>query len=587
MKHFYTSILFALISISSIAQFDSADSLKIVLKDTHIKRQRLELLESLNKILISSSTIEDALPYFTEMSVIAKELENDTLETRAYNYISEVYVKKMDSVNALRFSQKALEIDKGNNNLGGYLLDINQLGRVYHHFQFYDKAISVYQEGILKYTKEQPKEIPTVLSNLYSNLSVSYQMIGKSEESIVYILKGVELAEKLNNANQKSYGLYLLGYRYMELENYEKAEEYYFKSLTYSDNVSLQVYVNSNHHGLGINYSRWGKYDKALYHNNKALEFFRLKGDKLYEFDVLNNIAVVYQRLDKQDSIIKYANIALSVAEEINHKLAISGAKLTLTQAHIALQEYNKAEELLLDISKDTIDVKVINANSKVSIYSNLSEVYEGQQKYARSLDFHKRFKRLNDSIQKEKLESKFEDIESKYQLEQKNNKILSQSLALNKKDEQRNKLWYLISIISCSILFLSYLLFNKNRALKEENKKYLKEVEKVKKIEKRIKEKSESLKIDSGEQEKLFYKFLMTKYFINAALVEYWKLQAHGVKEKEMAKKLHISLSAVESRRTRLYGKIKDNEGIETAIRFSKSDSVRVFRENEAIFFL
>jgi two-component sensor histidine kinase len=206
----------------------------------------------------------------------------------------------------------------------------------------------------------------------------------------------------------------------MNLKNYEKAEEYFLKSLKFSDSVSLHTYTNMNHHGLGINYSRWGNYKKALHHNKIALDFFRKQGSRLYEFDVLNNTAVVYQRMNKPDSVIFYGKLALKIAKEIKHQLAISGANLTLSNAYLNKEEYNKAEKILLEVAKDTVNPKVIDINSKASIYSNLSEVYEGKFNYLKSLEYHKRFKKLNDSIEKQNLDSKFSDLEIKYQTEKK-----------------------------------------------------------------------------------------------------------------------------------------------------------------------
>lgn len=435
MKNLYFSFIVSLCFLNSFGQQSKIDSLKEVLKETSSKEVNLSTLESLNKILISKSSLEESLPFFSEMAEIAKTIENDELETRAYKYISETYMKEMDSVKSLEFAKKALEINKDNNNLNGYLLDINQLGRVYHHFQYYEKAIETYNKGINKYNENKDEMHLSILAQIYSNLSTAYDKLGKTEEGIQAILKGLEIAEKTNTPDQKSYCLYILGYKYMMLQNYSKAEEYFLKSLTFSDSVSLQIFINMNHHGLGINYSRWEKYDKALHHNNIALGFFRKQGDKLYEFDVLNNTAVIYQRMNNQDSVIKYGRLALQIAKEINNNLAISGANLTLANAYLNLEQYNKAEELLLEVAKDTVKPNIINKHSKASIYSNLSEIYEGQKKFRKSLDFHKKFKTLNDSIEKEKLESKFSDIETKYQTEQKEKELAEQKIATQEQE--------------------------------------------------------------------------------------------------------------------------------------------------------
>jgi len=491
-------------------------------------------------------------------------------------------MQKINSDKALTFAKKALIISDTNKDLNNYLLNLNQLGRIYYHFQYYKKAIETYNKGIDKYDENWDNELTSKLSNLYSNSSAAYEKLGLTEKSIQVILKGIDIAEKTNNLNQKAYGLYALGYKYMDLKNYSKAEKFFLNSLSYSDSVSLQSYIYMNHHGLGINYSRWGKYDKALYHNKMALNFFRKQGDKLYEFDVLNNTAVVYERINKPDSILKYANLALDIAKDLNHKLAINGAKITLSNAYLKLKKYDEAKKVLLEVAKDTIDSKIIDKNSKASIYSNLSEIYEGQQNFKKSLEYHKKFKSLNDSIEKEIHDSKLLDTESKYQLEQKNNTILSQKLKISKREKEKTRLIFALILFALALLTLSYFLYLRIKQIKIEQNKYSKEVIKVKKLENSLQEKVKIDKVNYKEQQKNFQIKLKEKYTLTDAIIEYWMLQVHGVSEKEMQKQLNLSESAIKSRRKRLYEKLKELEGIDQDMRFSKSESTKIYRKNQ-----
>lgn len=238
-KAFLLLIIILINTNFSYSQKSKIDSLKNVLNSTSSQELKLSTLEHLNKILISKSSLKSSLPYFSEMAEIADELENDELETRAYKYISETYMNEMDSTNAFSFAKKALLINTENNNLKGYLLDINQLGRANHHFQLYEKAIVIYKQGINKYYENEDETCLVSLAAIYLNASASYDKLGKTDESIDAILKGVKIAEKTNSYNQKSYSLYTLGYKYMNIKNYKKAEEYFLKSLKFSDSVSL------------------------------------------------------------------------------------------------------------------------------------------------------------------------------------------------------------------------------------------------------------------------------------------------------------------------------------------------------------
>ena len=585
MHRFFLFLIISLTQVYLPAQTTKIDSLKLALKKANTTEAKLSTLESLNKILISETSLKASLPYFVEMAEVAKGINNNELETRAYKYISETYMKEMDSTKAISFAKKALSINTKNKNLNGSLLDINQLGRVYHHFQLYKKAISTYTKGIDKYLENEDEKCLGILGQIYSNSSATYEKLGDNEASINAILKGVEIAEKTNSKDQKSYSLYALGYKYMELKNYEKAEDYFLKSLTFSDSVSLHTYTNMNHHGLGINYSRWGKYDKALYHNKTALDFFRKQGSKLYEFDVLNNIAVVYQRMNMPDSIIKYGNSALKVAKEINHKLAITGANLTLSNAYINKEQYNKAEEILLEVANDTVNPKVIDINSKASIYSNLSEVYEGKYNYQKSLKYYKIFKKLNDSIEKENLDSKFSELEIRYQTK-KNEKAIEKLRTDNaeKNLEIKNKSfnnYILVSIIIVSILTLWLLITKLKKHKKELRKRQDRLVQEVKKGEllremvRRLKK--APLEAD-GINDPEFHEFIIKTIPIKEHVLKVYIELAKGKSYKEIGPILGLQYSGTKTRMQKLYDALKIYSKNNIDASMTKAEAIEVF---------
>ncbi|MFK5880463.1 MAG: sensor histidine kinase [Flavobacteriaceae bacterium] len=471
-------IIISFFTFHSFSQQVKIDSLKSLLKENVNNIEKIKVLKTLNLILIEQSSLYDALPYFLEMKNTSRGLRLPKVESRANKYISEYYIKEEDSVKAIKFASKALRINDSINNLKGYLIDINQLGRVYYHFQYYKKSVEIYTIGIDKYEKEGEKKPIKSLAIIYSNLSHSYDKLGKKEQSINAALKGVELAEKNDDTISKCYSNYIIGYKYMDLGLYSKAEKYFLKSLSYSDNLSQLIYKYMNHHGLGINYSNWGKFTKALYHNEIALEYFRESKNRLYEFDVLNNIAVVYNRIGKYEGVLKYGKNALNVAVSINNQLAINGAKETIAEAYINLKKFDKAEKYLLEIAKDTSNSKLMIDESKIAFFERMSIISSAKKEHKKSLKYYKRFKQLNDSLLLEKRDSKFADIETKYETEKKEKENLQlkadkieQELLLVKESKRK---WYfafglLIALLSLGV-FWFYYQRNKKQKLVIEN---------------------------------------------------------------------------------------------------------------------
>ncbi|WP_457618217.1 tetratricopeptide repeat-containing sensor histidine kinase [Lutibacter sp.] len=449
-------LIVLLVFFNSYGQQSKIDSLTLQLELKKTNEEKIKILELLSKILINYSTPDKSIPYFLEMSAISKKLKRHELESQSYKYISECYLKKGDFENAEKYALEAIHISINSNDTNFYLIDINQLGRVYHHFQKYKKAVETYNKGISRY-KIHPQG--NAICTIYSNLGISYGQQGKIEKEINSYLKSSKYADKLESYTAKSFALYNIAYLYMDLNQYEKSEKYYLLALKDSTKIELKAYVYMNHHGLGNNYSRWGKYQKALKHNKIAYNYYKSTGNKLYQFDLLNNTAIVYGRMNNPSKSIKYANLALKLAVELNHKLAIAGAKQTLANGLINLKKYNEAKGILLEIARDTTDVKIISLETKSAIYQNLSSVYEGEKNYTKSLEYFKKFKNANDSILINQRDSNISDIETKYQTEKKEKENLQlktekveQALLLEKETKQK---WLLSFGLISSLLIL------------------------------------------------------------------------------------------------------------------------------------
>ncbi|WP_298370304.1 histidine kinase dimerization/phosphoacceptor domain -containing protein [uncultured Lutibacter sp.] len=443
------------------------DSLKTVLKASTTNDEKIKILEKLNTYLINYATPDNSIEYFMQMATLSNKMNKSKLESRAYKYISECYIKKEDLINAEKFALKAVKISENSNDVNFQLVDFNHLGRVYNHFGKYDKAIETYLKGIEIYLKNPAGN---AIATVYSNLGISYDNFGDSENMIKAYLKGAEYADRLKNYLAKSHSLYCIGNAYTELEQFQKAESYYLMALKDSLLISNPLYINIHHHGLGITYSRWGNYKKAIIHNNIALKHYKSVGNKLYEFDVLNNISVVYNRMQNNYKSIEYAKKALNIAKELNHKLAIIGAKQTLASAYIDLKQFDSAETLLLEISKDTIHKDLVDLETKSAIYQNLAIVNEGRLNFKKSLSFFKKFKKANDSILLEKRNSKVTEIETKYQTEQKEKENIQlkaekteQTLQIEKEKTQK---WLLGGGLGTSIitLFIFGYYYQKNK---------------------------------------------------------------------------------------------------------------------------
>jgi len=238
MKKIFFFIL-VIISTFSFSQQKKIDSLKNILTNEQKIEEKVKILDLLNNLLINSSKPDESIIYFEQMAQLSKETANIPLETKAYRYLSESFMRKNDLSNAVLFANKSLQIDDSLQIINGYLTDLNQLGRVYYHFQNFNKAIEIYNKGIEFYNKKQEGN---VISTIYGNLGIAYDQLNKREKAIECYVKQAKIADDNNDITQKSSANYNTAWEYMKLEQYEKAEKYFFKALDDSFNHVPQFY---------------------------------------------------------------------------------------------------------------------------------------------------------------------------------------------------------------------------------------------------------------------------------------------------------------------------------------------------------
>lgn len=458
-------------TISLTAQHTKIDSLKNSLKLENKDLKKIKILEKLNEILFDQVSLDEAFPYFNQMANLALKLEQKKIESESYRYIAEYYMRKEDFENGKKVAEKSLEISKKINDVEQILLNLNQLARVYHHFQKYAEAIKIYNEGITFY-KKNPKG--NVICNLYSNVGIAYGLINQNENAVNAYLNGLDYAEKLNDFQSRFIFLGDLGWLYLGLEQYEKAEKHLLEGLNDSLKIKDEFDKMNLHRTIGLNYSRWGKYNKALKHNKIVLKYLHDTGNRLFEFDLLNSIGVIYLKTNQLPISLNYFEKAYKLALEINNKTAIQISNTNIGILFLDLKDYAKAEKIFLEMAKDTLNEDLFKQNEFRDLYNNLSAVYEGKKNYKMAFKYHKQFKTMSDSVMIEARDSKVNEIATKYQTEKKeaeNLKLKSekaeQAIIIEK---EKNQKWFFGSGLMASvfILIIGGYFYQKNKKQKE-----------------------------------------------------------------------------------------------------------------------
>ena len=574
--------LFLLLPVTLQAQIQKKDSLENRLNHTNDSAKRYDLLNKLAPLLINFEQPQKAIVYFEELQRLARQKGDYKNEAKAYRGLSMIYQNKGNYTTAIKLIEKATKIDDKNHCIRCYLLDINQLGRIYIDLQKPRKALEIYQEAVRKAGNQSDPKILSALAIIYGNIGIAYGKIYQKEKEINAFLKQAALAEKAGNYNEKSKALYNTGYLYMEMEQYHKAEKYFFKAMSDSLRMSNKDYVKINYHSLGELYSRWKKFNLALHYDSLALDYFKNNGYSLYVFDVLNNIAVVYQRMNRYDKAIPFHLKAIKLADSLNHKLIQIGGKLSYVNSLIHLKKYQEAENILKQLAKDTIDHQNFNKSLLADFWEYNFEVYKHQKNYQKSLEYFERYHDLRDSLTKRERDIKIAELETKYQTEVKEKELAQKEKELLKQKIVKQRLTFGLSVIGILLILISFIAIRTYKKHLDEKRKLNELVKKVKELTrilettgpKIIEQKSglQPVPLDDiynihayyKKSKKLqkFYAYLQEKVNINKPiLIEVWESIANGVSRKEFTDKFGYNENTVKAWRKELYQILKDYE--------------------------
>jgi len=586
----FLSLIFG--SIIAFSQELKVDNIQRILKKGNIsEKEALELRYEIRKYYLSKNQSEETVEFFLKMKDLAIKLNDKNKETTAYLHLAEFFMNSQNFEDSKKYASMAVEVNK--DYIKGFELGINSLGRVYHHFQKYEEAINTYQKGIRNYYAKKPDH--TITPTLYINMGISYDRLGKDEAEMKCYLKGLEIADSLQDKQAQNFAIHTIAGEYMDLGNYEKAEEYYLKGLKNAEHNRIEVYTSMNYRSLGILYSRWKKFDLSLKYNRLALVTFQESGQKLYEFDVLNNIAVLYFRMDSLLKSIKYGNRALTLAKELKHQLAITGVQHTVGNSYLELGNLKKAEYYFSQVLPYLDNPDVLRLDSKISFLENMSNLRRKQGRFEDALDYYKKFKIASDTLvqrqrfdQVNELEMKFQSEKKEKELQKKESTILSQKLEIKERSAknsrlafQRTRLTFILTFTFAALLILGVFFLRRGKLIKLERERTRQVVIKIDQLKSDLERKTKELKGNFAEKLTNFHEMLRGRYGISETIFEYWLLQVEGLSEEQMQERLHLSPAAIKSRRSKLYSALKSIEDIEQKTSLQRFRSVGIYYEN------
>ena len=392
------------------------DHLKANLKDLDPK-ERIEVLNRLAETFITDS-IELCLEYYI-LAYDAAVKFNDV----------EIIIKQAEKVADL----------------------YTQLGKYNNALEYYE--FSLYYAGKLPGTDQ--------LSRIYRLKGNAYYYLGEYDKCLESHMQTLHYAEMNKDEGGIAAAYNNIGLINMKYQKFDTALEYYLKAekmFAKTENYSNQGRAIIN---IGNIYYFKKEPDNALGYYQRALNIFEKINDISEIALAAQNISVIYDEKSDTKNAIHYGEKALNLYVENNDVWGITNLSKNLGYLYLRIDDIEKSEHYL------AISLEHANKTNSLPLmlgtHQALTDMYEVKGDFENAFKHLKQEFYLADSISRMETTEKLTELESKYQLDQK---------------EKENKLvWQYFTYISIlSFLVVVILLFNyrlkvrSNKQLKEKN---------------------------------------------------------------------------------------------------------------------
>jgi signal transduction histidine kinase len=386
--------------------------------------------QGINPADLHSQGVDHALKNLTAIHAQPSSTEKDSALAHEYNYLAEAYSGGQDSLAQIYIDSLThlLQHTKWPKTEG---LQLRAKGKYHDRRGEFELALDYYTQSIDAFRRAGDQSDYLAYTYILKAFVLSNNGLFDECEKTLNEIR--PLAEKLPNKNFLAWILDWHGDQYFyssfQQQDFAKAVKYYHEVEALLPDVRNAMIKADNAHGLAGCYMRLGQVDKALEYRDRALEIAKQNNIHAVTMAVYSDLADVLEERGDFNESLRYRNLSLEYAKQVG---------------------WIEMEARML---------------------RNLAFGYKAAGDHEKALQFFEEFKEVEDSLSRFEVQTKYHDLEAKYESGKKDLKI--QQLKAGK---LQIFLYVLGVILIGGILFLDYYrrtnkkLVQHNRELQQKN---------------------------------------------------------------------------------------------------------------------
>lgn len=424
------------------------------------------LLLLLQSILLSSQTKAQLLEY---------------LYTNYYR----TYESQTDS--ALLYIKQAHRIAVRINDINWLAKTNHGLGNCYY-IKRNDSLCLVYTEKAITYAIKAQND--DILSRAFNQKGLIYSFKNDYKKALTYFHKSLKISENKNILDDNTISvLSNIADIHIWQQDTLKGLDYYYQAKKIGEN-NRSIRILSVYNNLGTLYMG-NKKDSALFYFKKSLHAYEQNNNLNGQVNANINIAITYLNFNSVNDYpeaLKRLLKANDIAIQLNNSESQFFSNFFLGSYYEKVERNNLKAQSYYEKTLKFLKSGYKNEYT-IQLYKSLSRIARKQEDYKTAYEFQVKFQELQDSVFSVEKNKQFHEIQTKFDVEQKNSRIQ----LLNKENEiqSKQKSWIFITatILVLLLIIIAYaykkeaksqkiirnrdlLLFEKEREASEQQKK-------------------------------------------------------------------------------------------------------------------
>jgi DNA-binding CsgD family transcriptional regulator len=507
-----------------------------------------------DKLKAELETKDNAKAYLYELLTVEKK--NSRLAVIS-NALGLQFQRENDLDSAFYCHNKALEyalkVSDNNQEIG---ISYNKIGVVYYYKGELDNAIVYFKKSIPFYKDKSLK------ANSLSNLASVNKYNSNPDLAIKNYLLAYDVYKEIKDTVKQIFLLSNISGLYSDLKSFDKAREYVDRGILLaqtSQNEDGEMNCKSN---LGKILTESDHFGEAIPLFNECIAYYTRTKEYRFLIIAKNNLANCYDGLGEKEVALKIYLEVLGLIEKTGIENNKESILVNVGSSYQELGDYNKA----LSYTHRALIFSKLNGLvlRYEPIYKSLSSIFQSMNNMDSSLHYKNLQIVLRDSLDNVEREKKMMELESKHQNKELNSDLRFKQSELDETEKQRDliseSLVYSLVIILITVfgVFVFYNRYQNKKRLSEElegrNQMNQSEIES---LESTLETQNEEIENLSHLSEKGKLPYPKNLAVLTEREQEVLIGVQEGLKDKEIADKLFISITTVRTHLRKAYAKI------------------------------